>query len=395
MDAVTVGGSSGVMRCTRVFHLLTSFDTGGTERQALELLARLDAERYYARLGVLRYEGVYSAQAEELFSEVPSFPHSSFYDPAAMRQAIRLRDLLKRENMDILHAHDFYTSLLGGIAGHLAGKRVLVSQRYIRLSDRRVHAWGQRWIYRLAHRILVNSEAVRDQILKGNRVSPEKIVVIRNGVIPPEQAMNGLGLGGWRRIWREKLLKELGLDSTVRLIGVVARLKPEKGHRYLIEAAQRVCTRLRNAHFVLVGDGPLDREIGERSAQLGLRDHVHLLGFRQDSSQLPGAFDLAVLPSLHEGLPNAVLEAMAAGVAVVGTAAGGTRELIDSGRTGWLVPPADPESLAERILFALEHDEERVAVASRGRDFALDAYGMTRMVRQVEQLYDAMLCDRT
>jgi glycosyltransferase involved in cell wall biosynthesis len=240
----------------------------------------------------------------------------------------------------------------------------------------------------LAHRILVNSEAVRKQVSGAGRAASEKVVLIRNGLTPPE---NGLGFAGWKRAIREQLLRELHLDPGVLLVGMVARLMPEKGHRFLLEAARQVCGRWPNVHFVLVGKGSLQSEIEAQAARLGIADRVHLLGFRPDSATLAGAFDLAVLPSLHEGLPNAVLEAMAAGVAVLGTSAGGTKELISHGRTGWMAPPAAAEALAERILFALEHGQERAAVALRARRFALSTYGMDRMVREVEQLYERMV----
>src|ERR1700687_2694188 len=105
----------------RVLHLITSFEIGGTERQAVELLKRLDGERYDVRLAVLRNEGPFYSEIEARFPDVPEFPLTSFYDANAVKQLVRLRRLMLREKIDILHAHDFYSSFIGTAAARLAG----------------------------------------------------------------------------------------------------------------------------------------------------------------------------------------------------------------------------------------------------------------------------------
>ena len=131
------------------------------------------------------------------------------------------------------------------------------------------------------------------------------------------------------------------------------RIEAGQGHRHLLEAAAKVMKADARVHLVLVGDGELRDEIAAHARRLGVGARTSLLGHREDSAQLAAAFDVAVLASLSEGLPNAVMEAMAAGAPVVATAVGGVPELIEDGETGFLVPPADSEALAERIEFAL------------------------------------------
>jgi glycosyltransferase involved in cell wall biosynthesis len=361
----------------RVLHLITKLDIGGTERQAVELLNRLDPARYDVRLAVIRRGGPFYKEITDRFPEVPEFPLTSFYNRNALKQLLRLRSLLLNDRIEILHAHDFYAGVIGTVAARSASVRVIASQRHLKLSDRRVHKWGASLIHRLAHRILVNSEAIRASITAHR----EKIVVIRNGLGPVPETPSA----------RENLRCELGLDSRAKLVGMVARLHPVKGHRFLIDAAARVSQEFQNAHFVLVGGGPLRQEIEDRAARLGVGDRVHLLGDRSDAARLVASFDLAVLASLHEGLPNSVMEAMAAGVPVVATAVGGTRELIADGETGYLVPPADAMALGERICFALSHEEQSAAVGGRGREFVLSRFGIERMVGSVEKLYDELV----
>src|SRR5262245_44695621 len=376
----------GKIKKSRVLHLITSFEVGGTERQAVELLKRIDRRRFDVRLAAIRLEGPLYGEVAALFPRIPQFPLTSFYNANAAKQLMRLRNWMISERVDILHAHDFYTGLLGAAAGRLAGVRMIACQRHMRLSDRRAHEWGTRLMYRLAHRLVVNSEAIRDHLLAGGHIAPEKIVVIRNGL--SEAAERAALDRECRAKQRAALLRELNLGEGAKLIGLVARLQPVKGHRYLIEAASYIAAVEPNAHFLLVGDGSLRREIEEQAARLGVSDRVHLLGARNDSDLIAAGFDVAALASLHEGLPNAVMEAMAAGAPVVATAVGGATELIIDGVTGYLAPPADSGALALRILDSLRNLEWSARMAALGRQRVLSQFGMRRMIESVERLYD-------
>ena len=378
------GASQRPARRPRVLHLINSFEIGGTERQAVELLKRLDQERYEVKLAALRNRGPFYSEIEERFPNVPEFPLTSFYDLNAARQLARLRALMARERIEILHAHDFYAGFIGAAAARLAGVRVIACQRHLKLSDRRIHEWGTRLIHRLADRILVNSEAIRDHILSNGSSHASKIVVIKNGISPFADSAETQNP-------HDELCRELNVAIDSKLIGMVARLQPVKGHKFFIEAASRVIEKEPKAQLVIVGDGPLKSEIEVQAARLGLKERLHLLGDRTDVARLVASFDLLVLASLHEGLPNAVMEAMAAGVPVVATAVGGTKELIKSGETGYLVPPADPLALAERITFALENEGERMRIAASGRHFIDSEFGMRRMVESVEKLYNELM----
>src|SRR5262245_65392211 len=259
----------------RVLHLITSFEVGGTERQAVELLKRIDRRRFDVRLGAVRLEGTLYREVAALFQSIPHVTVTSFYNANAAKQLMRLRDWMIAERANILHAHDFYAGLLGAAAARLAGVRVIACQRHRRLSDRRAHEWGTRLTHRLAHRVLVNSEAIRDHLLAGGRIAPGKIVVIRNGL---SAAAESAALDNDARAKRRSaLLRELNLDEGAKLIGLVARLQPVKGHRYFIEAASRIAAVEPKAHFLLVGDGALRREIEEQAARLGAGDRVHML----------------------------------------------------------------------------------------------------------------------
>jgi glycosyltransferase involved in cell wall biosynthesis len=366
----------------RVLHLINSFEVGGTERQAVELLNRIDEKRYDVRLATLNWRGPLREEIAARFPSAPEFPLDSFYDANAVRQLLRLRRLILEERIAVVHAHDFYAGVLGVTAARLCGVKVIAAQRHLRLSDRRAHDWGTRYIHRLAHRLLVNAEGIRDEILRAGSAEAGKIIVIHNGLNAPADVR------ALREGQREALLSELSLPSDAKIIGCVAGLKPVKGHRYLLEAAARIMRGDPRLRLALVGEGALRDEILSHAAGLGISARTRLLGHRKDSAQLAAAFDVAVLASMHEGLPNAVMEAMSVGTPVVATAVGGVLDLIKDGETGFLVPPADVAALARKVEFAIARPDQSDLIAMRGRRFIIERFGMERMVSAVEGLYD-------
>lgn len=367
----------------RILHLITSFETGGTERQAAELLLRLDESAWDVRLAVLHRRGQLLERLSDRFPQPPEFPLTSFYNLNAARQLWRLCRLLRTQRIALLHAHDFYAGIIGGVAARLTQTPIIAAQRHLRLSDRRVHEYGTRLIHRLASHLLVNSEAVRDHLLTRYAVKPDRISVIHNGLLTR-------GNTGHAEC-RAALIRELALSQHAILIGKVARLEEVKGHRYVIEAAAQIVPDHPEVHFIFIGDGSRREQLRSQAAQLGLAAHVHLFGERPDAATLIAGCDAAVLASLHEGFPNAVLEAMAAGVPVIATASGGTSEMIRPGETGWLIPPADASALARSISQVLAHPAQSEEIAARARAFVERRFSLQRMVTAVEQLYQETL----
>jgi glycosyltransferase involved in cell wall biosynthesis len=170
-----------------------------------------------------------------------------------------------------------------------------------------------------------------------------------------------------------------------RIVGNVARLSEQKGHRDLIAAAPHVLERHPNVGFVVVGDGELRTELEALAKPLG--DRFTFLGARDDVPDLLASFDVFAFPSRFEGLCLAVIEAQAAGVPVVATPVGGIRETVVDGETGWLVPPRDVDALAERISWCLEHPVEAGSVAETARRRVLERFSVERMVAETLALY--------
>ena len=203
---------------------------------------------------------------------------------------------------------------------------------------------------------------------------------------------NGLDLGRFDDRAAQPLQGPLRLGKP--LVAVVANLWPVKGHRTLVEAIARVHARMPQARFVLVGDGPERPDLERRISGLGIGDAVDLLGTRYDVPALLSRADAFCLPSLAEGLPNAIMEAMAARLPVVATAVGGTPELVLEGETGMLVPPANADALASALLGVLADPECGRRMGARGRALIAREYSLDALTRGHGDLYRAVLARR-
>ena len=182
----------------------------------------------------------------------------------------------------------------------------------------------------------------------------------------------------------------MGLSPNKLTVGSVGRLTGQKGYTYLLEAARAIVDLRQDIQFVLVGDGDLRDELVSYRDKLGLQEHVHLVGARRDVESLLRAFDLFVLPSLWEGLPTVITEAMASGVPIAINILG-TRELVNSGMNGWLVEPRDVPGLAAQILEALDDSVMRRQVASRALEETVPRYSMDAIARQYTEIYRRLL----
>ena len=391
-------------RRPKVLHLINHFQLGGTERQAVLLLQHLDRNRYDVRLAALSTAGPLFEEVARIYPDVEEYPLTSFYNYNALKQVIRLRTFLRKNHIRIIHTHEFWSGVLAVIAARFTGTQVIASQRHLRMSDRRAHLWGRRVLNAVADRVLVNADAIRRQILETSWVVPAKVVVVRNGLAHAEngahaasssdrivcdERQEGFSLG--YRSARAVLINKLGISDTSIIVGTVANLRPVKGHRYLIDAAAQVLQACPNVHFVFIGEGELRNALEGQVKDLGIADNVHFIGHREDARFLASGFDLAVLASLHEGMPNTVLEAMAAGVPVVATAVGGVTEIIVDKETGFLVPPGDTAAMAHCLRSALGQDHLRMAIGMSGHRFVCRTFSVERMVASVQNLYDELL----
>ena len=290
----------------------------------------------------------------------------------------RLTSLMRTLRPRIVHTWLPTSNLLGTLAATAARIPVrITSERASDVWKGRLWHCADRMLNPLIHRVITNAEAVRCHLLSQGAAADRKIVVIRNG----------LDIAAFDKAAEsppEAPLPDAGNRLT---IGTVGRLEPQKGMRYLIEAFSLLPGDLPPANLWIIGAGPEEEALRKQVALSGLESRITLLGFRRDIPAILRQLDLFALPSLWEGLPNVVLEAMAAECPVVATSVDGTPEAVEHGRTGLLVPPEDSSSLADAMARLLRDAMLRSEYGRAGRHRVARDFSMERMVNETSELY--------
>lgn len=361
---------------------------GGTRKYLLDLAYNLPEDRFAQHLVVstLRDPGF----AEDV-QRLRDFGHTVTVVP--MRRQIspgsdlagyrRIRALVKSWQPDIVHSH----SSKAGFLARMAASGLPVAALYtphcfafqMRVSSLR--RWTYLQLERFAGRrtdiVVLPSESQRELTVKAGVVPKSRTSVVPTGVAPekmkPEKAA-------------AEIRASLDIPSGVTVLGTVALLSQQKGHMYLLRAMTRLCEN-RDIVLLLAGDGPLRKSLQELADRLKVTECVRFLGYRDDIPNLLGALDLFVLPSLWEGLPYALLEAMAAKVPVVTTDIPGNSDIVDGSTTGWLAPPADSDGLAKVIMQALSDPGEMHRRVQQGYDRILAGHTLSHMIDGYIELY--------
>ena len=325
--------------------------------------------------------GQFPARLRSLNVEVLEIPLEHGFSPSSVAA---LRRFLSRELVEIVHAHGARATLYSAVAAW--GKSVrLIS--HVHLADE--WRWNGSWrarmdrtISRRASRIIACSTKLRDDLVHRQGFDAARVRSIPNGV----EVHRFDRLPG-----RSEARAALQLPIAATIAGCAVRLEPQKGIAHLLDAFALVAPESPELHLAIAGAGSLRGPLETQACSLGLADRVHWLGWQDDVGHFLAALDLYVLPSLEEGLPLGVLEAMAAGVPVLATAVGGTPDVVQPGVTGALVPPAAPASLAASLMESLRHRSQTVAMAQRAREFVLRHHSAKSMCEAVRALYHEVL----
>lgn len=381
----------------RLLKFLTTLGIGGTERQVVNLMSRLDRARFDPMFGCLKRWGHFLGDIERHRIPIVEYPIKRLYTPATFRQQLRLAGDMRRNGVQVFHSYNFYSNVFGIPAARLAGVPVVIaSVRDTGMNLTPARMYLHRQVLRLADCVLVNAEAIRHWLIDQG-ANPEKICVIHNGLDLARFDSTADGSG---------LRRELGVPEQAPFVLLLARLTPQKGIETFLEAAAVVNRDFPEARFVIVGDlyggadnGEFEREGGymrtlqSLAVRLGIGDRVIFTGFRSDIPELLSQTTVSVLPSLSgEGLPNALMESMAAGVPVVATRVGGSAEVVgEDGAAGLMVPPGDPRELSAAILTVLENPALARRLGEAARRRMHERFSLEYMVRQTENLYARML----
>jgi glycosyltransferase involved in cell wall biosynthesis len=355
---------------------------GGAEALLVTFAAGLDRRRFDLHLISLRQtpEQRLIRQVRALGVPVTQLHQRNAYDLPALLAVV---SYIRRHHIDIIHTHLLAADVMGRMAGWLTGHPVVSTIHNNRTDldeEPRRRQWLERWTARLmGRRLVVVSELLREEITAWFGLPPERVLTIANGV-DTERFRRGPDFD------RAAVRREL-TGGDYPLITNVARLTPQKAQHHLLDAAKLVLAACPDVRFVLLGEGPLRPELEAQAAALGLSDRVIFAGFRPDVPDILAASEVFVLSSLWEGMPVALLEAMAAGCAAVATDVGGVGQVLRHEVTGLLVPPADPPALADALIRLCRDPATARQLGQAGQAWTTHEYGMRSWVGKWEDLY--------
>ena len=358
---------------------LTRFDPGGTERQMIELVRRLDPTRFTVHVACFEKAGAWLPKVAERAASIVEFPINGFARPGTLTALLAFARWCRRERIAVVHTCDLYANIFGLPAAALARVPVRIgSRRELNPDKTPGQIRLQRQAYRCATKVVANSAAAQ-AILEREGLGTGSIAVIPNGVDAaayPERSAESR-------------------QRPVRSVITVANLRPEKSHETLIAAAGLLRADFPDVQFQIVGAGPRRAELEAMVRATQLERAITFLGHREDVGRLLTQADVFVLPSRSEAFPNAAIEAMAAGLPVVASAAGGLLDLIEDGSTGRLVQPGDPDALAAALRALFTNRQAAAQLGAAARAHVGQRYSFERMVTAFEDLYVAGLPARS
>lgn len=356
-----------------IVHTESSLGWGGQEHRTFKEMVGL-RQLGHRMILLCQPKAKFGARAREAGFEVFEVRMRNGIDlPAAWKMAA----IIRRVQADVVNTHSGRDSILGGLAGLLAG-RLVVRTRHLALPI------TSRFTYTtLPHHVVSVSEHVRRYLISEG-VPESRVSTVYTGIDPQVMQLDG----------PSTLRAELGIADSARVIGTVAILRMKKGHRFIVEAADRILAAHPDTHFVFAGDGAQMDNLKTLIAAKGLAARIHLLGLRRDIANVLAGCDLFLLPTEQEALGTSYIEAMAMGLPVVGTNVDGVPEVVRDGDNGLLIAPGDAASLAEAVNRLLGDDALRQRMAERSRELVSSVFHVDTMCQSMLELYRRLLAQR-
>lgn len=363
-----------------ILHLIETRGPGGAENVFLALANGINKNRYRS-IACLRATGWVHEQLTKQGISTYLISDRGMLDPGFVGALVRL---CRRENVALIQCHEFLMNFYGSVAGFLCRIPVVttVHGRYYYWEKAR-RRWAMRFAARRSQMITV-SEELRGFLVQKVGIPDERLKTIYNGIDLGKHC---------RAVSRGPGPAGLGPDAQPQVVGTVGNLYPVKGQAYLLQAIPSILKEFPHAIFAFAGRGDLEETLKRQAVDFGIEAHVRFLGFVEDVPALLDTFDVFVLPSLAEVFPLSVLEAMAHGVPPVVTDVGGNREIMEDGVSGYIVPPADPSALAEKIALLLRNRELARGMAEKAHETVRNRFSLEAMLSGYERLYDSLTGD--
>lgn len=366
----------------KLLHLITNLTAGGAELHLLELLSGLDRERF--RIELAYFQEIPDSpplrpRFEALGIPVHYLGGRSRFDPGAL---VRLIRLLRRGRFDLLHTHLFRADLYGAVASLACPRLKLVGSIHNQEDFYRRPVWAAlgRLAARRQQKTVAISQAVADYAQEAIGLPERQLTVIHYGLEP-------------KKLKGTDIRAEFGLGAATPLVVAVGRLARQKGHIHLVRAMAQVCRELPEARLLIVGydHHGLEPELKAEAERLGVAGAITFTGFRDDIPDLMAAANVFCLPSLWEGFGLVLIEAMAVARPIVASRVGPIPEVVADGRTGLLVPPAEPEALGSALLRVLTEPGLADRLGRAGQERQERLFSRRAMVEKTTDLYQSVL----
>lgn len=367
----------------KVCHVASGDLLAGAEVLLLNLVRASSRETLSRTLFVVLNNGVFSRKLIEQGVKVLILEEKGF--PADIQIVFNLAQFLKQEGVQVVHTHGYKSNVIGGIASRLTGSPLLIRTEHGKPPTALGYGFSKTTIFSLLDYFV--GRFWTDKIVAVSH-DLSRILSQRYPVEKIETIHNGIDLSQFDEERTSKDLRsEFGVSDESKLIGIFARLNPEKGIGLFLKAAKLISLKAPHAKFFIVGDGPLSRELKEEAVKLKLEKCVVFTGFREDVFDLIRQMDVVVLSSVHEGIPMVMLEAMALRKPVVATNVGGISEVIDGRMNGILVPSGDDRSLAIACLELIENPELARSLGLNARKEVEERFSAESMLDKILTLY--------
>lgn len=302
------------------------------------------------------------------------------FDPRILPDLVALA---RERRARVLHVHGYAAADFGRLAARAVGAKLVLHEHFADPRMPSYQALADRLLRGRTDGAIAVSRSTAEFLVNERFVPAERVRVIWNGApldefapVSPDRAL--------------RVRRELGIPDAAPVVGTIGRLNAQKGHRFLLDAARRLVPRFPDARLLVAGDGDLADALRQQAERLGIQGRVAFAGHRTDVPDLLGALDVFCLPSLYEGTPLALFEAMASGRAIVSTAVDGCREVLEDGVTGLLVPPSDPDALASALARVLGDPALRAGLGRRALE-ASRQYDVRTCVDEMQSFYDELL----
>lgn len=364
-----------------VLQLTYGLRFGGMEKVIQNLCRGLDKGRFNVMACCLTKKGEYAEELEREGYKV--YLCSQVNRLNKYTKSWRVKNILEREKIHILHSHNTQAFLDGVVGAKLARTPVFIHTDHVRkFPDRLRYMVAEKIASYFVDEIVAVSNHVKENLIKYEKIPSHKISIIYNGTdFSPSKNPDVISA----------VRDEFNIKPDEKVVGCVARLRPQKAYELFLKVAARILGQISNVKFLIVGDGEEYNRLVNLCNYLGITSYVYFTGARADVERVISIFDVFLLTSLYEGMPICLLESMASGIPIVATAVGGVPELIQDGVSGFVVHSRDPDQIAERVIRLLSNDDLRIKMGRTGQRVYQTKFTAKKMVAQYTELYQRHL----